>query len=244
MINEWSPEAWEAYCTANPARRIKMERDRQLASELLGSRGNARLLEAGCGYGRLTPTLLQSGRVVVMDRELKMVRAVCKGLGRRLSGVVSNIEKLSVRPGAFDAVVCIGVLMHLRDPLKATEELAQTVKPGGKLILSWNNSWSPWAWLLAGWARRPGALPQRFLSRQRLLRKLQQLGFSIRIVRGDALIPLAASIPGIQRSLWPLWLARMAVRIERWPGARRLLAAQGYELFALAQRRAEPLCSS
>lgn len=240
MIREWTPEAWQAYCTANPARRAKADRDRQLLQQLLDRAPRGRWLEAGCGYGRLSPLLAGAERLVVADRQPRMVQAVRQALRPAPSGVVADLTALPISPASFEVVICVGVLMHVARPLEALEQLAAAVKPGGVLIVSWNNGGSPWAWLLRAWARRPGALPQRFLRARQVCRRLQRLGFTIHDLQGDALIPLAAAYPGTERPLWPRWL--WALRLERWGWGRWLLARWGYELFALARRQGETAC--
>lgn len=239
MIREWTPEAWANYCLANPARKAKTQRDCRLIDELLAQIPGQKILEAGCGYGRLTPLLQEASPLAVMDAELGMVQAVCKAIPKVRWGFVADIERLPLHSKTFDAVLCVGVLMHVRNPLRAIEQIAEAVKPEGKLLISWNNLCSPWSVLLGAWSIRPGALRQRFLGRGAILKLLHRLGFTVRQVRGDALLPLAAAIPGTKRSLWPSWLWKWAIRLEQWPGGHRLLGHLGYELFALAERGRE-----
>ncbi len=243
-MRAWTPEAWADYCSANPARQAKAARDRQLIDESLVPLAGRRLLEAGCGYGRLTPLFVGASHLVVLDAEPGMVRAVCRSVREVRSGIVGDLQALPVRPGTFDVVVCVGVLMHLRQPLEALGQVASAVKPGGRLLISWNNVRSPWAWPMIGWTHRPGALRQQFLGAGPILRRLRTLGFVVYGVRGDALLPLTAAMPGTSHSLWPGWLWRGALRLERWSWGRHLSARFGYELFLVADRMPEVLSSS
>jgi SAM-dependent methyltransferase len=43
-------------------------------------------------------------------------------------------EALPFRDGAFDAVISVAVLEHVRDPFRCAAELARVLKPGGELI--------------------------------------------------------------------------------------------------------------
>lgn len=50
--------------------------------------------------------------------------------------IVSDIAKIPVRDGSFDAVLCSEVLEHVGDPVAALSELKRVLKPGGMLILT------------------------------------------------------------------------------------------------------------
>ncbi|MBI3615722.1 MAG: class I SAM-dependent methyltransferase [Candidatus Omnitrophica bacterium] len=203
---------------------------------MLNSYSMGKLLEAGCGYGRLTPLMKAASPLILLDREIRMVKAVQDGIDKNGRGVVADLAYPPFQDAAFDTVACIGVLMHVPDPSRAIDQLAAKVKPGGRFLLSWNNRWSPWSIVLNLWGSRSGALRQSFLGTKAVCRQLQRLGFTVKMIRGDSLIPLAATLPFTNRSLWPAWFAKLAVAMEKWPGGRWFLSRQGYELFALAQR--------
>jgi SAM-dependent methyltransferase len=49
---------------------------------------------------------------------------------------VSDITDIPVENDSFDLVLCTEVFEHLPDPVKALNELARIVKPGGKIIIT------------------------------------------------------------------------------------------------------------
>lgn len=54
-----------------------------------------------------------------------------------------DLTALSFETASFDAVICIGVLMHIPDVEKALQELARVLRPGGYLIIAEANANAP-----------------------------------------------------------------------------------------------------
>lgn len=50
--------------------------------------------------------------------------------------VVSDITRIPLPDGSFDAVLCSEVLEHLPEPTRALDEFSRLLKPGGRLILT------------------------------------------------------------------------------------------------------------
>jgi len=55
---------------------------------------------------------------------------------QRQLDIVSDIVAIPEPDGSFDAVMCIEVLEHLPDPVRALHELARLLRPGGVLVLT------------------------------------------------------------------------------------------------------------
>ncbi len=49
---------------------------------------------------------------------------------------VSDITAIPVEDGSFDVVLCTEVLEHVPEPIKAVQEMARILRPGGRLLLS------------------------------------------------------------------------------------------------------------
>ncbi len=97
-----------------------------------------RVLEPGCGSGRLTRLLAEAvgseGEVLAMDLSAEMV--ACSrghGLPEQAEVVRGSVYEVPREAGYFDHVICFCVFPHLTRPAEALAEFARVLKPGGKL---------------------------------------------------------------------------------------------------------------
>jgi SAM-dependent methyltransferase len=97
------------------------------------------VLDAACGTGRVTALLSRRGfKATGCDISLPMMAVAHRrltSLGFRVPLVESNVERLPYPDRSFDAVSCVGLLMHLdaNARLRALAELARVSR--GPLIL-------------------------------------------------------------------------------------------------------------
>lgn len=49
--------------------------------------------------------------------------------------IVGDIHQMPFENNTLDAIICIAVLEHVYDPIRAVEEMYRTLKPGGKLYV-------------------------------------------------------------------------------------------------------------
>jgi SAM-dependent methyltransferase len=95
------------------------------------------VLEVGCGAGRFTELLLAAGaRVVACDLSAAVEANYenCRGAAGYFV-CQADLRRLPLRPGAFDIVLCLGVIQHTPDPEAAIAALGDFVKPGGLLAI-------------------------------------------------------------------------------------------------------------
>jgi len=100
----------------------------------LGGLAGRRVLELGCGTGRLSHALTERAhaRVFAVDVSEAMVgRARALGVNARLS----RAERLPFKPGWFDAAV-MRMVAHLIDRPRAFAETARVLAPGGRLVVA------------------------------------------------------------------------------------------------------------
>lgn len=97
---------------------------------------DAHVLEAGCGAGRFTEVLLDQGAWVTAVDLSEAVVANRENFGDRVRYRVAqaSILDLPFRAGAFDLVLCLGVVQHTPDPEETIRALFRFVRPGGWLV--------------------------------------------------------------------------------------------------------------
>ena len=103
-----------------------------------------RVLDAGCGVGRLTIPAAEligdTGEVVALDLQAAMIarleeRATRAGLNN-LRTVVGGIGDGRVERQAYDRVLLVTVLGEIRDRPRALAEIHAALRPGGLLSVT------------------------------------------------------------------------------------------------------------
>jgi trans-aconitate 2-methyltransferase len=108
--------------------------------ERLPLRGDERVLDAGCGSGRVTEQLiarLPRGRVVALDASPAMVEEARRRLARfgdRVEYVVADLAAPLPVAGQVDAVISTATLHWIADHDAVFRSLAAAVRPGGTLV--------------------------------------------------------------------------------------------------------------
>ena len=187
---EWTPAFWKGWReTGNLYRHYKSERDRCLALELLAPRAGERILEVGTGYGWVSQALWEAAGIdwVGVDRSGSMLRYLRPAAGSRPL-VQADACQLPIADNTFDKVLCSGVLMHVDDDRMALRQLARVLRPGGRLVFTINNAFSPYALpVRLHNILKPGFI-QTFRVPGAIRRYLRTLGLQTIAMRGDGFI--------------------------------------------------------
>lgn len=107
-------------------------------------RGDARIVELGCGTGQMTLYLATADRIVI-GADLSRASLECAARARARYGVdraffvETDLRRPGLREAAFDVVLSSGVLHHTPDPRASFAALARLVKPGGIVVLGLYN---------------------------------------------------------------------------------------------------------
>ncbi len=101
-------------------------------------------LDAGCGTGAFTLYAAKMGNKAVgisfNERNMGIAEERAKLLGltnaRFIVGDLKKLDSLAKELGTFEQVLCFETIEHLLDDKKLMRDLAQCLKPGGRLLLT------------------------------------------------------------------------------------------------------------
>lgn len=105
-----------------------------------------KLLDLGCGNGRLVNFLAKDIQYTGIDSSNKLIRLAKKNhpQNKFFGGDILDLSDLHRKH--FDVIACIAAFHHIpsrRSRLQALQNMYDVLKPGGKLILTVWNLWQP-----------------------------------------------------------------------------------------------------
>jgi trans-aconitate 2-methyltransferase len=182
------PRDWDA--TSYERMSAPLEAMGREVLDRLDLRGDERVLDAGCGTGRVTAALLErlpQGEVVAVDGSPAMVEAARERLGGEVDLRVADLLELELdRP--VDAVLSTATFHWIADHERLFARLREVLKPGGRLVAQCGGAGNiaalaaaaervgerePFAAALAGW---PG--PWNFAAAGETAERLRRLGWA------------------------------------------------------------------
>lgn len=133
MTREWDARTYDRI--SDPMLRMGLA-----VLDRLPLRGDERVLDAGCGSGRVTERLaerLPNGRVVALDGSAAMIEAARDRLARfgdRVDYVVADLGRPLPVPGPVDAILSTATFHWVADHDALFANLAAVLRPGGRLV--------------------------------------------------------------------------------------------------------------
>ena len=131
----------------------------RIVAELLADVRGGRVLDLGCGDGSISRPLLASGnQLTLVDfsaRMLESARAAFPSAAPVQFIQADVLDYVATEP--YDAVICVGVLAHVRSVMQTMKRVSAALRPGGLCVLQTTDHASPLGWLLNhyyGWRSR------------------------------------------------------------------------------------------
>jgi SAM-dependent methyltransferase len=135
--DSWFDAGWGRYAFAVESRAIL---------RVAGRIDGLRVLDVGCGTGRMTQVLASRGaRVAGLDLDAAMLTVAA----RRTAGplILGDAAALPFSAASFDLTVAVTLCEFVADVGAVFAELARVTRPGGRFIVGSLNPRSPWGWL-------------------------------------------------------------------------------------------------
>ena len=179
MASRFDDEIWELV-TEDPA-----SPPAHLARFVTGLARVADALDVGCGDGRLTE-LVPAERVTAADVSAQALERAGKRLPEARLVELDPDAPLPFGDAAFDLVLCVETVEHVRDVQLLLSEARRVLRPGGTLALTTPAHARATALvaLVRGWDRvfDPLTPHLRFFSGRSLSRLLGEMGFECRLL--------------------------------------------------------------
>jgi 2-polyprenyl-3-methyl-5-hydroxy-6-metoxy-1,4-benzoquinol methylase len=119
---------YDKYDTKNPVARLLMRRFLHTVTEFARSTAPQRVLEVGCGEGRLSQHLCERLQPQEFDACDLSLERLDSGRSARVRFRAGSVYELPYPSSAFDLVVCCEVLEHLERPGHALSELGRVTR--------------------------------------------------------------------------------------------------------------------
>lgn len=145
---------------------------RNLIKQLLSKRRPLKILDIGCGTGKLMEELQAYGQIYGIDASPQAVN-FCRRRHLRHVYQVTFPRRHHLNHHRFDVVICLDVLEHIKNDRLAIRTINQLLRPHGKLILTV----PAYPWLFSYWDKISGH--HRRYSAPQLLSILNNAGFKI-----------------------------------------------------------------
>lgn len=203
------------YTSQNPSRRyLHTIRKNWVVSRIktYAGKGRGRVLEVGPGAGFYLPVLLEAAqRVWVSDREAAFLAHLASYRKKGVSLVNDDITRTRIAQGSMDFILCTEVIEHIKASRAALDSLFRILNPGGILILTTPQKFSPLE-ILSNIAYLPGIIDLvrlvykepilkaghiNLMTEKQLIRQIRSAGFCIVEQQKTGLyLPLVAEFAG------------------------------------------------
>lgn len=104
----------------------------------VGSNLYGRVLDAGCGVGKLVSKIQNYSSYVGLDSNIAMIEVAKEKLGNKSEILfeLGDVSNINYPEAYFDSVASVNVLYSLTNPLKFIEEINRVLKSKGRFVLA------------------------------------------------------------------------------------------------------------
>lgn len=175
--------------------------EQHLILELAGRLSGKSVLDVGCGDGTLLSIFCGAGAALAAgcDPDARMIAKAAERsapLGHRSAFLCGRAENLPFHDRSFDIVTAVTVLSFVRERVRAVQEMARVLRPGGRIVIGDLGRWSIWAA-----SRRMRALrgdrfwsSAHFTTARELCNLAAAAGLRVDAVRGAIYFPRSAAL--------------------------------------------------
>ena len=142
----WISSSYEGDGYDYPTARLRSEKTIEIISQLF-PKGNAKILDLGCGAGHMAIKLVEKGfRVTGIDNSDSMLSIANEASAKikqeylgKVEFVQSDIIDNKVTKSSYDVISALGVIGYLPDDASIFREAHRILKSGGSFIVSCRN---------------------------------------------------------------------------------------------------------
>ncbi len=121
-------------------------RRRQLAADTVRTYSAPRVLDVGCGSGRIAEFVLEAGAahyvgIDFSEPMVDMARARLTRFGERVELILGDFLEAPLDGPPFDVVLAVGLFDYLPNPHQFSRKMFELCAPGGSLVASFP-TWS------------------------------------------------------------------------------------------------------
>ncbi len=167
---------------------LKPSRDHRALRYIQRYAPRGRLLDVGCGDGRLAALALRSGYDVAgVELSPQMAAKAVRRLGRERVHL-GRLQDAPYEPGSFDLIVTVSYLEHDPDPVGSLRRMRELLKPGGVCVHKTPNYASKLrGWLGARWSGYRWPEHVQYYTPQTLGAVLERAGFRVEASKAPSL---------------------------------------------------------
>lgn len=210
--------------------------ERIIVDSLIPGRGG-RVIDIGCGFGRLAGCYLgRFEQVVMLDGSMTLLRQAQETVGTRATYVAADANHLPFRPASFDCLLLMRVFHHLHDSKVILSEVSRVLRNKGTFVFNYCSKLSLrqlFFWLIGRKRKNPLSLTPagvgtRFIAHhpKYIHQLLKQNGYSDMKYLGAGILD---KIPDNSGHLVPLaqWLAPLfgLTKLAPWINCRAVLSS-------------------